>query len=354
MVERAAEADVFEDGETFYGDPGYVESAREFLDGGTPPTFDTLSDVRYHVAYTAETLGTAVAGLDDADVGDDAPAQVGEPPGIGALSEEIRYGGDGVAETAAWIEVVESWLHLSMVAGGNAGFDREELAEKPAHVRRDALARAVRNRERSARMLSDARQFYRTFRDRQSNSSPVDFASARETYWERAEATSHDRDWYHSKNPEEESGPREAALSRLATLRPGENTFEDAEWARSDGLEGLATVRAAGAVAEFRGFPVAREYVDRLEGEASVPGSLLFEAKRRAVVPAQRIAATGDAFERLLLGRAAVYASKGDRFLTDPPGVVDGPTRAAALACYGVAAGTVEAIPAVADVLTDG
>ena len=356
IVERAAEAGAFEDTRLSV-DPGYLDSAREFLDGRTPPTFDTVNEVRYHVTYVAETFGAAAAALDDVRVGgDDSPATVGPAPGIADLRETIRYAGDDPATAVAWVELVESWLHVAMVAGGNAEVDRDELAELDEAVRERALARAVRNRERSVRYLSDARQFYRTFRSTLDDAASLDLASARETYRDRTAGASHDHEWYRARRVAEDAAsppPRATALNRVLTLRPGENSLDDADWAHQDGLHGLETVRLAEAVAEFAGFDTGRAAVERVAEESSVPGGLLFETKRRAVQRAYRVASTGDVFERCLLRRALLYLSKGDRFLVEEDGIADHNPRAHALACYGVAGGVADAIPAAASVVTD-
>ncbi|WP_256288586.1 hypothetical protein [Halobellus inordinatus] len=350
IVERARSAGVFE-GERFLGYEGSVASAREFLDGSHAASFDTISEARYHVRYVAETFGVAAAGLDDVSIELSGAAQTGPAAGIEDLRGTLSYESDGPAETMVWIDLVESWLHAAVIAGKNAEVDRDELAEKPERVRKKALARAVRNHERSVRFLSDARQFYRTFRARQSAPASIGLTAAREAYRERAQESSHDNEWYHERHTDEET-PRDTAWNRLLTLHPGENSLDDAEWARRDGLSGLETVQLAEAAVEFQGFSTGRDAVERLRGRQSVPKRLLFDAKRRAVDGAYRIAAAGDPFEKWLLRRAAMYLSKGDRFLTDGE-ILDNYPRAHALACYGVAVGVVDAIPSVASVVTD-
>jgi hypothetical protein len=355
VVERAAAAGVFDD-RRLSVDPGYLDSAREFLDGRTSPTVDTVNEVRHHVAYVAETVGAAAAGLDDVRVGgDDSPANVGPAPGIDDLRGSIRYAGDDPATALSWVELVESWLHASVVAGGNAGVDRDELAELDEAVRERALARAVRNHERAVRFLSDARQFYRTFRSALADPTSLGLDSAREAYRERTAAAARDHEWYRARRVDDDASPppRATALNRVLTLRPGENSLDDADWARRDGLRGLETVRLAEAAAEFAGFDTGRAAAERVAGESSVPGGLLFETKRRAVQRAYRIASTGDRFERCLLRRATLYLSKGDRFLAEEDGIADHHPRAHALACYGVAGGVADAIPSVASVVTD-
>ncbi|RLM56696.1 hypothetical protein DVK02_09395 [Halobellus sp. Atlit-31R] len=351
IVARARSAGVFEE-ERFLGDEGSVASAREFLDGSHPASFGTLGEARHHVRYVAETFGVAAAGLGDVTIGSPGPAQIGPAAGIAGFRETLSYESDAPAETMVWIDLIESWLHAATVAGKNAEIDREELTEESDRVREKELARAVRNRERSVRFLSDARQFFRTFHVRQSVSSPppIELAAARETYRERVRGSSHGDEWYRDRRSDETT-PRDAAWNRLLTLRPGERCLDDAEWARRDGLRGLETVQLAEALVEFRGFSTGRDAVERLRGRSSVPKRLLFDAKRRAAGGAYQIAATGDPFERWLLRRAATYLSKGDEFLVDGD-ILDNYPRAHALACYGVAVGVVDAILSVASVVT--
>ncbi|WP_311170309.1 hypothetical protein [Halobellus ordinarius] len=349
IVERAREAGVFE-GERFLGYEGSVSSATEFLDTSHPATFDTISTARYHVNYVAETFGVAVASLDDVTIGPSGPAQTGRASDIDALSESIRYESNAPAETMVWIDLIESWLHVAMIAGRNAEVDREALSAESERVRNRALARAVRNHERSVRFLSDARQFYRTFRARQSSGTSLGLDAARRTYREQIRTAAHDHEWYDERRVDEET-PRDTAWNRLLTLAPGERSLDDAEWARRDGLAGLETVQLAEAAAQFRGFATGKERIERLRGNSTVPRRLLFDTKRRAVDGAYRIATAGDAFERWLLGRAAMYLSKGDRFLTDGE-ILDNYPRAHALACYGTAVGVVDTIPSVAGSVT--
>ncbi|MFB6089913.1 MAG: hypothetical protein ABEJ97_02535 [Halobellus sp.] len=349
VVERARSAGHL-DGDRFFGIDGSVADAREFLQESHPPSFETLGEARYHVRYVALSLGAAAATLDDVPVGPDGPARTGPASGIDDLRTALRYEADAPAEAMVWIDLIETRLHVAMIAGTNAEIDRSELEQKPERVREKALARAVRNHERSARYLGDARQFYRTFRARQSMPAPIGLGSARETYRSRVREFTHDEEWYDSRRVREET-PRDTAWNRLLTLEPGEGALEDARWARRDGLSGLETTTLAIALAEFHGFPSGKAAVERLRGRSSVPESLLLDVKRRAVDGAYRIAATGDAFERWLLRAAARYFSKGDRYLTDGDVIDDWP-RAHALATYGVAAGVVDAIPSVANVVT--
>ncbi|MFB6092823.1 MAG: hypothetical protein ABEK02_07425 [Haloquadratum sp.] len=356
LVERAApivaraRAAGHLDGDRFFGIDSSVADAREYLRESHPASFDTLSETRYHVRYVALTLGAAAATLDDVPIGPDGPARTGPASGIDDFRAGLSYAGDAPAEAMVWIDLIESWLHVAMIAGKNARIDRSALDEQPARVRQTALARAVQDHERSVRSLDDARQFYRTFRARQSMPVPIDLASARETYRSRVRETAHDEAWYDSRRVDAET-PRDAAWNRLLTLAPGEETLEDARWARRDDLAGLETTTLATALAEFRGFPTGKAAVARLRGRSSVPDALLFDVKRHAVDRAYRIAATGSAFEKWLLRAAARYLSKGDRYLTDGD-VLDGWPGAHALAAYGVAAGVVDAIPPVASVVT--
>ncbi|ADQ65842.1 protein exported by tat pathway [Halogeometricum borinquense DSM 11551] len=353
VVQSAQEANVF-DSERIVSGPDYLEDAREFLDGRTPPTFDTLQQVRYYVRFVAETFGAAVAGLDDVHL-DDSRANVGPAPEIDEVREAVQYTGDDPVETIAWIELAERWLHTSMIAGKNAKLDREELAELDASVRKNAIMHAVRNHERSVRFLSDARQFYRTFRAEQDDPTPIGLQSARATYRKQTAEFSHDYEWYDSHRIDVESEsppPRSTGLNRLMTLRPGEDSLDDADWARSDSLPGLETIRLAEAVASFHGFETGKAAVEQLSGKSSVSGGLLFDTKRRAVQSAYELSTTGNLFEKCLLNRAALYVSKGDSFVNREAGVADHSPKAHALACYGVAVGIVEVIPSVASVLT--
>ncbi|WP_435183944.1 hypothetical protein [Halobellus sp. EA9] len=350
IVDRARAAGHL-DGDRFFGTEGSVADAREFLDESHPPSFETLSEARYHVRYVALALGAAAASLDDVTIGSDGPAQTGPAPGIEEFRSGLRYESDAPAEAMVWIDLIETRLHVAAIAGTNAEVDRAALDERPERVREKALARAVRNHERSVRHLDDARQFHRTFRARQSVPVRIDLASARETYRSRVREFAHDDEWYDSRRVREET-PRDTAWNRLLTLAPGEETLEDARWARRDGLPGLETTTLATALAEFHGFSTGEAAVERLRGRSSVPESLLLDVKRRAVDGAYRIAATGDAFERWLLRAAARYFSKGDGYLTETD-ILDDRPRAHALAAYGVAAGVVDAIPSVAGVVTD-
>lgn len=350
IVKEARAAGALDD-ERFFGVQGSVADAEKFLQESHPPSFDTISEARYHVKYVARALGAAAATLPNVSIGSDNPAQTGAASGLEDLRSALSYRADAPAEAMVWIDLIESRLHIAMIAGKNARIDRSELDKKPTRIRERAIARAVADHERSVRHLDDARQFYRTFQARQSVPVQVDLASARETYRSRVEDVSHDEGWYDGRRVSEET-PRATAWNRLITLAPGERSLDDARWARQDGLAGLETTTLATALAAFRGFPTGKEAIERLRGRSSVPGSLLLDVKRRAVDGVYRIAATGNAFEQWLLRTAAYYFSKGDGYLTETD-ILDTWPRAHALAAYGIALGTVDAIPSVASVVTE-
>lgn len=350
VVEEARAAGSL-DGDRFFGVQGSIADAEAFLEESHPPSFDTISEARYHVRYVALALGGAAAALDDVSIGPDGPAQTGPASGLEDLRTALDYESDAAAEAMVWIDLIERRLHVAMIAGGNARVDRSELDENPERVRERALSQAVVDHERSVRHLDDARQFYRTFQARQSMPVRVDLAAARETYRSRVAETAHDEEWYDARR-RAETTPRDTAWNRLLTLAPGEDSLDDAQWARRDGLAGLETTTLATALAAFRGFPTGKAAVERLDGRSSVPRSLLLDVKRRAVDGAYQIAATGTDFEQWLLRSAAYYLSKGDGYLTETT-ILDNWPWAHALAAYGIAAGVIDAIPSVAAVVTE-